>query len=183
MKVAILVLALAAFVHADIYLHNPRLVRVFTVISAISSDSCELMCDVFPPFLYPTGARTIAWTRPEETETTQTGTWFFLLPQNTNLLGYNNNTKNAKSCSICYIYVVFFALDFLTPRTTIVVDTMWVASTTTRVRFSPSSGPISTRVVTRTTTVNKFCSTCVGTKSVMEPPPSEWEMVDRIKYT
>ena len=98
MKVATLVLALAAFVHADIYLHNPRLVRVCTVISAISSGSCELMCDVFPPFLYPTGARTIAWTRPEETETTQTGTWFFLLPQNTNLLGYNNNTKNANSC-------------------------------------------------------------------------------------
>ena len=58
---------------------------------------------------------------------------------------------------------------------------VWVASTTTRVQFSLLSGPISTRVATRTTTVNKFCSTCVETKSAMEQPPSEWGIEDRIK--
>ena len=58
------------------------------------------------------------------------------------------------------------------------VGSMGIASTTTRVQFSPLSGPISTRVATRTTTVNKFCSTCVGTKSVMERPPGEWGIED-----
>ena len=74
---------------------------------------------------------------------------------------------------IIIIIFFFIHLDFLTPRTTIVAGTTWVASTTTRVQSCLSSGPISTRVVTRTTTANKFCSTCVGTKSVMEPPPGE----------
>ena len=78
---------------------------------------------------------------------------------------------------------VFICLDFSTPRTTIVVGTMWVASTTTRVRSSLSSGPISTRVATRTTTVNKSCSTCAETGSAMERPPSKQGMADRIKYT
>ena len=68
---------------------------------------------------------------------------------------------------------VFICLGFSTPRTTIAVGTTWVASTTTRARSSLSSGPISTRVATRTTTVNKSCSTCAETRSAMERPPSK----------
>ena len=43
MKVAVLVLALAALVHADMYLHNPRLVCMCTVNSI-----CELSWLIFP---------------------------------------------------------------------------------------------------------------------------------------
>ena len=83
MKVAILVLALVAFVHADMYLHNPRLVCMCTVNSILWAQLVASMYVIYiyflplPGLLFPTGARTIAWTRPDETETTQTGTCFF----------------------------------------------------------------------------------------------------------
>ena len=116
-----------------------------------------------------TGDQIIAWTRPQETEKTQIGTFFFFFffsrkHESTNYMKTNYYFDTA---------FVFICLGFSTPRTTIAVGTTWVASTTTRARSSLSSGPISTRVATRTTTVNKSCSTCAETRSAMERPPSK----------
>ena len=172
MKVAVLVLALAAIVHADMYLHNPRQVYMCTV-----NNICELnwlractqpVCDFFsPPLLglFHRGSNN----RLDEArrDRSNANRYIFVFTRK------HESTNSIKTNCYFDTAFVFICLDFSTPRTTIAVGTTWVASTTTRVRSSLSSGPISTRVATRTTTVNKSCSICAETRSAMERPPSK----------
>ena len=64
-------------------------------------------------------------------------------------------------------------LECSTPRIITVVATTSAISTTTQAPYFPWSGPTSTRVVTRTTTVNRSSSTCATTSFETEQKPRE----------
>lgn len=71
MKAAVILVALVAIVNADIYLHNPRY--------GGREGGRELAADrvVTGICRFSAGAPTIAWTKPGERETMQTGKWEF----------------------------------------------------------------------------------------------------------